>query len=328
MYIGGDGYSYEHFDPILGQISSHFESIIRNLRIKTPLGKDVNIDLYLDATDPEVINAHAKRTSKENSTYEIRFSAGLSYHVWLSSRYILADYKFFNWLEKCKIKKKEIRKKGRKEFLADFSYFTCSYYIILHELAHIVLGHCDFINDEMGLDAWEEFNIDSASLTENDIKIRKAFEAEADRQAGVWLAAFFANALGPDSKGIDFVFPSKNEAYEFYIYSITAVFVLLQQLSQRICTIHPLPNQRQNIVSMAILQYFDKFEKYNRNQFVKQLITSMASAGNSLGLEGSRSAIEIAQNALEMVYVDQIVKETNIRRFQHIVVSIFEKNNG
>lgn len=110
IYISGPGYSFEHFEPFLSHIHSHFEKIIDLLKIQTPDGQKTTIELYVDACNPDKINAHAKRVSKQDSIYEIRLSAGLSYHVWLASRYVLAGKNYFAWLDKCKIEKKEIRK--------------------------------------------------------------------------------------------------------------------------------------------------------------------------------------------------------------------------
>lgn len=321
IYIAGKGYSYQHFDPFLGHIQQHFESILQLIKIRTPDGNETKINLYLEASNENQIYAHAKRLSKEAALYEIRFSAGLSYHVWLSSRYILADYNFFNWLDRCKFNNKELRKRGRKGFLADFGYFISSYYIILHELAHIVLGHCDYIKDVMKIEALEEYTTQKSSLPDDVIKLRKAFEAEADRQAGTWLAGFFNLSLGPNSNGVDFMFPSKDEAYQFYIYSITSLFILLQQLCQRSCFIHPLPSQRQNIVVMSLLSCFEMLPFTDRTVLVTKLLNDMISASKSLGLVGAQSQSEIAQNAIDMIFVDSVTIDTNIRKFQHIVTS-------
>lgn len=128
IYINGPGYSYSHFEPYLTNINDHFNSIIKTLNIVTPQGNKVDIDLLVEATNPNEINAYAKRGFSDGS-YVIRLSAGLSYHVWLASRFMLADHNFFKWIENCEIKTKEIMEIGRKEYLANFSFF---YIRLLH----------------------------------------------------------------------------------------------------------------------------------------------------------------------------------------------------
>src|SRR5699024_9571531 len=128
--------------------------------------------------------AYAKRTNRDDRSYEVRMTAGLSYHVWLASRVFAMDYDFFPWLKKCKIVDPSFRKLGRKGIVADFAYYISNYYILLHEISHVVLGHCDFIHDEMGLDVLDEFNSNDKCFSVDEVRVRRAFEAEADRQAG------------------------------------------------------------------------------------------------------------------------------------------------
>lgn len=257
IYIKGPGYSYSAFEPYLKSINDHFNSILNTLEISLPNGQKAKIDLIVEAANPNEIRAYAKRISPDGS-YLIRLSAGLSYHVWLASRFILANHNFFKWLDRCKIKKKEIRKTGRKEFLANFSFFLADYYILLHEISHVVLGHCDYIHEVMKIDALSEHDDQNLNQDEHNIRIRKAFEAEADRQAGEWLVGFFENSLGKTGRGVDFIFPGKLDAYEFFSHVITAVFVMFQQISKTENPIHPKPNQRQFILLSAIDDYLKK----------------------------------------------------------------------
>lgn len=316
IYIGGPGYDYnfyQGFDPVLSGISDHFKNIIQHLQLKTRDGRAVSIELAVTASDPDNIEAFAK-PEVVGSSYRIVLSAGLSYHLWLASRFVLTDHEFFSWVANCKV----LKRKGspsRKERLADFSFYITVYYILLHELAHIALGHCDYFSQTLGLEV-SEFDKRNLSLTEEQLRISRGLEAEADRQAGEWLMVFFEGALGPDGRGIDIKFPSRSAVYEFYTYTITSIFVLLQQLTQRKGKRHPLPNERQYIVLSSVDTYLKRYRPSERNILFPKVGLLMSSAGKRMGLLGAQSPFETASSALSMMYVDDVICETNIRSFQ------------
>lgn len=317
LYIKGEEFSPDKFQSLLDDLMATFEKIINSMEVISPLGIKTKIDIHIELTNPQQNRAVAKRTSKQNGIYEIRLNAGLSHHVWLVSRFVLADKAFFPWIDQCNIIEESVKIKGAREFLADYSYFIGSYCIILHELAHIILGHCDYIADEMGMDAWEEF--EKTTISEEHIAIRKAFEAEADRQAGTWLAAFFNMSLGPSLKGIALQFPSQHESYEFYVYSITALLVMLRQLSQEKSILHPLPRQRQTTIIMALLKYNENNNIHSNIISAQRLLEHMVAAGNDLGLVGATNIFEIGNNAINLSFVDDVIERTGIRNFQHTV---------
>jgi hypothetical protein len=320
IYIGGPGYNpqfYESFDPILAGISEHFEDILRKLRITAKTGAAISIALHVRADNPNEIRACAK-PEIIGSAYRIDLSAGLTYHLWLASRFVLTDHEFFKWIVQCKIKKRE-GSPSRKERLADFSFYIATYYILLHELAHIVLGHCDYFGKTTGQPV-DEFEGSGPALTEEQLRISRAFEAESDRQAGEWLLAFFEGALGPTGRGIDILFPSRVAAYEFYTYAITSVFVLFQQLSQRKGNRHPLPNERQYVVLSGVDTYFKQFNPQHRKIIFPRVSIYMSEAARQMGLLDAQTPLETIKLAFGMVYIDDVIRETKIRDFQHNVV--------
>lgn len=94
IYIGGPGWSFDQFEPLIDKVGVHFEEIIKCLDIRRPDGRRININLFVEGSSPEKIRAYAKRISDEDSLYEIRMSAGLSYHIWLASRLFEIEYEF------------------------------------------------------------------------------------------------------------------------------------------------------------------------------------------------------------------------------------------
>lgn len=319
VYIGGPGYSYEHFEPMIDNVSNHFEEIYAGLDIKTPDGKQVEIEFQIELCTPETISATARRVDKEKAKYEVRMTAGLSYHIWLATRVLETDYQVIPWVNKCKIKEKKFRKDGRKALLANYAYYLASYLIILHEISHVVLGHCDFIKDELGMDNLDEFENERNKFPPKVIRIRKAFEAEADRQASEFMSAIFDVSLGESRLGQHITFPSRKHAFEFYTYVITIVCSLLQGLAGRNPNgIHPLPNERQYIMASSISQYLKLY--HPSELFISDRIAViMLEAAKKLGLMDGEDASKVAQSSFSLMFVDDVVRETGIRKYQHIV---------
>lgn len=320
VYIGGPGYSYDHFEPLIAQIGSHFDEILKTLKTTRPDGKTTHIELFVEASGvPDAVSAKAKRVCEDPATYEIRMTTGLSYHVWLASRALAGEYDFLPWVKRLKINDKSQKDIGRKELLADFAYFIGSYYILLHEISHVLLGHCDYVIDEMGFDTLDEFEEKCQGLSPDEIRIRKAFEAEADRQAGEFLSGFFESSLGNNGLGVHLRFPSRKHVYEFYVYAITLVFVLLQQLTGRNGEIHPKPNERQYIVLSSLTKYLKMNFPEQHDMLMEHVTMKAMEVGDKTGLIGSFNVLEVAKNALALGFVDDVVKETGIRRYQHTV---------
>lgn len=319
LYIGGPGYSYENFAPMIDQISNHFDKILTTLKIKTPDGKQVQIKLFVEVATPERVRAYAVRVSKNPNVYEIRMTAGLSYNLWLASRALASDATYLSWIKKIKILDSKQRKFGRKELLADYAYYLASYLILLHEISHVVLGHCDYVQDEMGFSALDEFEDEKKVLTDKEIRIRRAFEAEADRQAGEFLTGFFESSLGERGLGMHIQFPSRKHVYEFYTYAVTLVFVLLQQLTQRKGVVHPKPNERQYIVISALSKYFEKYKPEQLSLINDHAVLTMINAARKTGLIDGDDPIKVVQNAISLAFVDDVVKETKIREYQLIL---------
>ncbi|WP_141243740.1 hypothetical protein [Pseudomonas indica] len=318
LYIGGPGYSYERFLPLIDGVQEHFDELLSRLKISTPHGDPVEIRLNVEAATHDKIRAYARRVGNIPE-YEIKMTAGLSYHLWLASRALASDVNYLPWIAQCKIKDSAQRKRGRREILADYAYHISTYMVLLHEISHVVLGHCDYVKDVMGFESLDEFQDEQKMMTQEEIKVRRAFEAEADRQAGEFLAGFFDSSLGEGGLGGHITFPSRRHAYEFYVYCVTLAFVLIQQLSQRKGVVHPLPNERQYIIVSAISGYMKIHKPEEMDCIQKHATASMIKAASKMGLIDADDLMVVINSALSLGFVDDVIKETGIRRFQHVL---------
>lgn len=302
-------YNNHEFNPLITQIETHLNRILSNLTISTPSGKSTVIKLNIDNSKSEKISAYAKRKSKEPGNYEVIINAGMSHYLrGYSSVFAFEELNLLSWTEQCKINDERIKKLGKKEILAGYAFFLGSYFILLHEISHIVLGHLDYLIDEI--------DKESRNSPEN-IKIKKAFEAEADRQAGELLLFFFENSLGKNGLGGDLSFPSRLHVYEFYVYAITTVFRMLQDLSQKEGGVHPKPNERLYTLIASLSKYFNQNLPDQHDRIYIHAVKSCLEAGKKLQLIDSYAPWTVIQNAHNLAFVDRVVKETNLRRYQH-----------
>ncbi|MBW4622779.1 MAG: hypothetical protein KME17_25895 [Cyanosarcina radialis HA8281-LM2] len=312
------GYTFDSLESQLAQIENHFHRILSSLKISTPSGKSTSIQLNIDRVNPEKLDAKAERKSKELATYEITIKAGFSRCLWVASRALAFDeINLLPWVEECEINDKRLRHLGKREILADYAYFIGSYLIILHEISHIVLGHLDYLNDEIGDRYLSELKDEKKQYYPEELIIRKAFEAEADRQAGQWLIGFFEHSLGSNGLGGYLLFPSRLHAYEFYVYSIAMVFRMVQDLTQREGVIHPKPNERLYILIASLSEYFKQNLPCEHDKTYHHALQSCLEAGKKLLVIDSFDPLTVMLNANHLVFVDDVIKAINIRRYQH-----------
>lgn len=312
------GYRYENFEPLLTQTEDYFHRILSCLKVSTPAGRETIIKLTVDVLNPESLSAYAKQVSKDPPTYKIRMDAGISYYLWTASRtFAIPEYDILPWIEECKINDARLEKSSKKDILSDYAFFLGSYYILLHEISHVVLGHLDYLNDEMKLDYLSEFQDEKRQYTSEEITIRKALEAEADRQAGQWLVGFFEHSLGRNGLGGYLLFPSRLHAYEFYVYAIVTVFRVLQDLTQREGVIHPKPNERLYILIASLSKYFSQNLPDEHDKIYSHAVKSCLEAGEKLLVIDSFDPLLVMLNAHNLAFVDDVLREINIGRYQH-----------
>lgn len=312
------GYRYESLESYLTYFENLFHKILGSLKISTPCGKPTSIKLNLDRVNPEIIKAEAKRENKEPGDYEITMYAGISYPLWIVSRtFAIPEYDILPWVEQCTISDERLIKLSKKEILAEYAYFLGSYYVLLHEFSHIALGHLDYIYDQMKLNHLSEFQDEKRRRSPEEIRITKAFEAEADRQAGQWLVGVFEDLLKGNSLGSCLSFPSKLDAYEFYVYVIATVFRVLQDLTQGEEGTHPKPNERLYILIGSLSKYFSQNLPDEHDKIYNHALKSCFEAGKKLLVIDSYEPLTVIQNARNLAFVDDVLREINIGRYQH-----------
>lgn len=320
IYIGGPGYSYDHFEPLIGGVDHYFQDILSKLQFVRPDGTPVLIDLKIDVMNPEKVEAEAYRTDREKGIYNIRMTAGLSYYIWLASRVFEVNYNVIPWLKMLKITEPSARRDGRKKIVADFVYFICSYAVLLHELSHVVLGHTDFLADEMGNFRLNEFSEgNDKKMSEKEYRIRNAMEAEADRQSVSFLMIFIDETMGPDGLGTYLRFPSRVMVNELIVYALTILTILLQQLTAGVRAVHPSPDERQYILYSSMASYISKLRPAEAGVVTPKIYLWGMAAAKKLGLRNANEPDMLFNTALKMGQIDEVIAECNLRSYAHSI---------
>jgi len=308
--------SPNQFKRILTPIENHFSRILSLLKISDVSGRSVSIQFNFNTENPEIFNPRVKRVSKNPFIYKIRMPAGISYRLWGESRFFMCKQNILPWIDKCEINDKRLETLTKQEILADYTYFLGSYLLLLHEISHVVLGHFDFNYDghkDIYLNKFKEERKRSIQKA----RIEKALEAEADRQAGELLPIFFENSLGDDGLGGYLRFHSRLEAYEFYIYAIASTFKTLQTINPGKRSQYPNLNERFFVMLGALSKYFKENFPQEHDAIYFHTLKSCLEAGKKLMLQDTYDLEVVIKNALNLAFVDDVVNEIEIRKYQH-----------
>lgn len=249
--------------------------------------------------------------------------AGISYRLWGTSRVFASDYLLLPWVEYCRVSDELNKELNIKEVLANYAYFISSYYVILHEISHVVLGHSDFLVDAEAK-YLSKFQ-DKEERAFQRARLRKAYEAEADRQAGELLLCFFENSLGIGQTGGYLIFPSRLYAYEFYVYAIASIFRTLQDLNPEETACYPSNSERLYILIASLDKYFERNFPEERDEFYFHAVKTCFEAGKKLTILNSYNPLIIMKNAHNLSFVDDVIREANLRKYQHRVEFIDAK---
>jgi hypothetical protein len=321
--IQDSGYNYSHFDGFADYTQQFFNEVLKGLNICTPCGKKVDIGIKIDIFNPEKeFKAASERILKTDTShvYEIRINTKILHYVRMyCNTFAIPNYNIIPWMNECSIGEKYREKNSSvKEMCVEYASMLCVYGILYHELSHIILGHNDYLEDVMGLNSLDELNDEKNQFTQDEILIRKAFEAEADRQSSQWLVAFFDNTLTSSKLGGFLNFPSRLHAFEFYIYAVSIIFRIIQDLTCRRSLIHPTPNERLLTFLFSLNKYLETHRMEEQHAIYNHAMKSSLNAGKKLTIENTHEPLHIILNAENLNFVDEVAENIGIGKYQLI----------
>lgn len=249
------------------------------------------------------------------SSYQIIFGAGLIAQLSVVARGIAADKKLLRGRTNSVLLRKDVRGEGREKALGDFVFHFMVMFIVWHEVAHIALGHIDWLKKGTGLGVIDEFNY--APMPDNKYARRQTLEADADRQAATWSAAFIDEAIRRNP-----YLRYKTQFDLFYdvgfIYG--ALFGLLDAVDPRTmpndCRRHPKANVRLGIALAFVRQYLEKSFPETVDRFHQQVISGGLDA-LSIMLHSEKQALDVFEIYAFMTETGRNIEKLGIRSFGH-----------
>lgn len=322
LFIQPKEYSYDLLEPQLTYFENLFREILEFLNISTPSGKPISIKLEFPICDPYIYEAQAIRVSKDPPEYKIYMSAGMSHLVWIWAQTFSHESNILlPWIDQIKVFDENLNKLGINRIIAELAYYLGSYLIILHEVSHICLGHIDYLSDNFWIDQLKNRQSEGEKISPHEIyrkeKIQRAFEADADRQAGEWLIGIFEKYLEESKLGKCLSFPSQLHKYEFYSYAIALVFVNLQYFSTEEDPFHPKPNERIYIQSVCLAKYLSQKLTEDQGEIHLHILNLFFDVCRKTLVVDFRDLKAVGRALEKLAFVDDVLKETKIRDYQH-----------
>ena len=303
-FVDPSDLSPEAFIPLLSNVRSRFRKIFGGMRIYTPSGKQVKIEIKFQKSDLKNLSGNVDRISKDPAVYRITYNTALLYHLLVASQRIIDSHhnKLLIYSGECNFNNREVEVLRAKTLKA--ALWLSIDFVILHEFSHVFLGHIDYSYDE------EQF-------TSDEISIRKVFEADADRHAGKLLIAFFDLSLNTSNLQSDLLFSSRLSAYGFYTYLITSMFGVFQDLDKQGDDTHPRSNERMYIVIDRLLRYCKEHYPLEHDSICFHVLASTLLASKEFAVTDAIDFSKMVEHINNLKFFDEMIENTKIRRYEH-----------
>jgi hypothetical protein len=299
-----------HHDPAslsagyLGQLRrdalASIQRATSRARLETQTGTPVTVDVDVttDSDDASIFyNALAGR--RATNRYRVRIGAGMLLHIDILSQALVADDSVLRVSKNSDIVDPALRDRDRQAIVKSFLFHYLTALTFWHELAHIVLGHLDWLKAQGGEASMIELPTRPMSPTERDHQ--RVLEADADRQAAMWVLSIFDLTISNNSH---LRYHDEFDYFYDFGYLLTALFRMFDALDAEIPTAtrsHP-ENAERILVSLHNLrEYLAKYRESDADRLYRACCDGAASAlkevthataGKPAGLDTLLKALE------------------------------------
>ncbi len=243
---------------------------------------------------------------------------GLIGQLSLIAKSIAADKHVLRGRTKCTLLDAAVRKDGREKALGDFIFHYMLIFITWHEVAHVVLGHLDWLKKNTQLTAIEEFGQDQ--IPENEFIHYQTLEGDADRQASLWTAAVTDYTM---SSNPFLRYPILADAFYDIGYIYGALFVFLDSVDEDIpqpLRKHPKADVRLGIALSFMEQYLAQYHKDSIPMLMKQVYAGGIKAISTI-LHAEKRAFDVFGAAKFMAENGYRIDAMQLRSLQHSVTN-------
>lgn len=314
-----DSITLDAINPIREQATETLKRFLSPCLIKNFAGKDVRIVVDFADIDPELdIFRTARAAPKGESSYAITFGGGLLARLYTLAQAIAADKSVLRGHMQAKSQCRDAQIAGRTEVLHQFCFHAMLIFIAWHEVAHVVLGHLDWLGAHLGVDSIDEL---SSPVNQHETFLhRRTMEADADRQAALWSCATLDVAMTGNPL---LQYSSLRDLFYDAGYIYSGLFCFLDSVDNKVSDElrrHPKPHIRLAIVLSFFEDYFRKHHRDAAQVLQRAVYEGGLRALRNLQYE-NKEPFDFAATASFIASNGDRIEKMGLRKFQHTMRS-------
>jgi hypothetical protein len=262
--------SFDLINKLRGQALIHFQALLTNIQFVDVHGKEIKIAVEVEGTDIRsnyFFNACAKKDNQGG--YKVIIGAGLLARLDALASAINNGSQRLKGAKNSKlVTQDKSLKLNRQKALSDFSFHYMLDLVFWHEVSHIALGHIDYLINVGNAQEYLESSV--GALTTQEIKVRRALEADADRQAAIWSTKTYEYSLNTNK----FLrYQNKKDAYYDFGYLIGAMFQFFESFHNNQSPevrFHPKAQERMSVMLEFLKDSLDSIYNSKIGEVLKQ----------------------------------------------------------
>jgi hypothetical protein len=293
--------------------------VLDGLLLHLPTGERVYVDVELDdlALGAPIFK-QASAAPLGLGKYKISIGVGLVTQLSVIARSMAADKNELRGRTKTQLLRADVRSAGRESALADFVFHFMLCFVLWHEVAHVALGHLDWLKQKTDLNIITEFGY--VPMPDNVFTQLQTLEADADRQASLWCTSMidYAAQSNPFLR-----YTSRADLFYDIGYIYGTLFGFLDAVDSRPEVSkrkHPKSDIRLGVALAFIEDYLNKTHVHSAKLLQKQVISG--------GINALSRSIHNKKELLDPFAIFAFMSENGtrldkmgIRSFQHKVSS-------
>ncbi|WP_157646152.1 hypothetical protein [Burkholderia ubonensis] len=296
--------------------------LIKGLTLHLPNGNPVKVDIELDemAVDKPIFR-QARAAFVAPGRYKVDIGVGLVTQLSVVARCIAFDKSGLRGRTKAKLLRPDVRKSGRANALGDFAFHYMLTFVLWHEIAHIALGHLDWLQERNGLGIIEELG--SSVMPDTEYTRSQTLEGDADRQASIWTAAVI-DLVTQNNRLL--YYPALPDLFYDIGYIYGAMFGFLDSVDSRkpdLKRYHPTADIRLGIAIAFVADYLKRFHG-DAASILQQEVVSGGIDALFHTYHQEKQPYNPLRTAEFMYSNGRRLDELGIRRLQHRVVTTDE----
>lgn len=294
--------------------------LLGNMMLHDHVGRLVSVAVQLDefAYDQPIF-MQAKASHCGDAHYLIEIGLGLISQLSLISKSIATNKHALRGRTKSKLLQPDIRKNGREHALGDFVFHYMLAFVMFHEVAHVALGHLDWLQKNAQLYAIEEFGYDS-QIPQSAFIHEQTLEGDADRQASLWTAAVTDYSI---SNNPFLQYSCLADVFYDIGYIYGALFIFLDSVDKDVPAPqrkHPKADVRLGIALSFVEEYLQRYHKDSCAALMKQVYSGGIKALSTI-FHTEKRPFDLLSSIKFMAENGQRIDNMKLRLVQHKVTN-------